>query len=199
MNEDQLAALLRRAAGPAQTRKDQEDKLLDFLVWSLEAGPRPNRDSVAKERAKALAKAPEWWVHHIVLSEESWLAWKTLQALVWDLWHRDPPSVHLFVAPETPTFSPLWYWVIEVAAGKRTEPKKTGPDPTKLYYRNVVIAVTVDEIVGVGRVKAPKACDLVVERLKKEGYELSCKHVYDNIWRPHNKRRSYEDSPSDEG
>ena len=198
MNEDQLAALLRRAAGPAQTRKDQEDKLLDFLVWSLEAGPRPNRDSVAKERAKALAKAPEWWVHHIVLSEESWLAWKTLQALVWDLWHRDPPSVHLFVAPETPTFSPLWYWVIEVAAAsEQNREDGAGPHQTLLPQCR-------DRCDG-GRdcrsrsCQGAKGCDLVVERLKKEGYELSCKHVYDNIWRPHNKRRSYEDSPSDEG
>ena len=193
MDEDRLDALLQRAAGPAQSKEDEVSKALDFLVWSLAKGPRPNRDTIAKARAKVLAKRPEMWANYVVLSETSPLAWKTLQVLVTDLWSQDPPSVGLFFAPGEVAISPLLCWSLDVAAGKRKEPKKPGPDPTKNYYRDSAIALTVEEIVSVGGIKAPAACDRAVERLKEEGYKrLSYETVYNTIWLPHNKRRKDE-------
>ena len=82
MDEDRLDALLQRAASPAQSKEDQVSRLLDFLVWSLAKGPRPNRDTTAKMKATALAKRPDMWAYYVVLSETSPLAWKTLQVLV---------------------------------------------------------------------------------------------------------------------
>ena len=183
MDEDHLYALLQRAASPAQSKKDQVSRLLDFLVWSLAKGPQSNRDTTAKARAKALAKAPERWAGYVVLSDESPLAWKTLQALVRDLWRQDPPSPDLFFMPGELAVSPLLHWVMDVAAGKRKEPKKRGPDPTANFFRDVAITVTIREIVRVRGVPATEACDLVVERLKREGHmRLNYEHVYNNIW-----------------
>ena len=197
MDEDRLDALLQRAASPAQSKEDQVSRLLDFLVWSLAKGPRPNRDTTAKMRATALAKRPEMWAYYVVLSETSPLAWKTLQVLVADLWSQDPPSVDLFFAPGEVAISPLLCWSLDVAAGKRKEPKKPGPDPTKNYYRDSAIALTVDEIVRVGGITAPRACDLAVERLKREGNKrLSYETVYSTIWLPHKGRKDDESQPT---
>ena len=183
MDEDRLDALLQRATSPAQSKKDQVSRLLDFLVWSLAKAPQSNRDTTAKARAKVLAKAPERWAVYVVLSDESPLVWKTLQALVRDLWRQDPPSPDLFFMPGEVAVSPLLHWVMDVATGKRKEPKKRGPDPTANLFRDVAITVFIREIARVGGVKAPKACDLVVERLKNEGHKrLNYEHVYNNVW-----------------
>ena len=178
VDEDYLDALLERSAKTATSKEDQEQKMLEFMEWSIAKGSRPTRDDVARSRAKQLAKrrdAREWELE-IWLSKDSFLAWKTVQELVKYLWERGDWH-DLLVHPERADFSPLWTWGWEVAMGVRKEPPKpTGTDPYERLYRNTAIAVTVIEIAKLGlRPIYPRnryrrsACALVAERLRDIG------------------------------
>ena len=131
------AQLARRRA------RKMSEQGLGFPSVVARQGPRPNRDTIAKARAKVLAKRPEMWANYVVLSETSPLAWKTLPSARGGLVESGSSVGGLVLRAWEVAISPLLCWSLDVAAGKRKEPKKPGPDPTKNYYRDSAIALTV--------------------------------------------------------
>ena len=199
MDEGYLADLLQRVGRPASSQAEEEEKLLDFMEWSIAKGPVQDRESMDRAEVKRIADSRDsrLWVQEIVHSETSPRAWAMLQGVVKYLWERQSPF--LLVAPKPPEVSsPLWHWMLEVAMGIRKEPSdsSSGPKAGEKLYRDMVIAVTVSHIFEVATAHPPRpiypsnkdhrsVCELVANRLRKIGESVTTERSVHAVWQEH--------------
>ena len=171
MAEDR-AVLRRRILQKDKAREYDEEYSLDLLEFSLGAGPVPrDRAAIASLLADAwLRRSAPWLPLLIKASKQDSLAWDVLKIVVERLRERNPDELKA---------SPLIDWVLDVALGKRSRPRRPrGQDPLENRFRDLMIAATIEGIrksgdrpATSGEGGAGSICRLVAERVDGLGYE----------------------------
>ena len=189
MDEERAAELLRLALRKPIDDLDEEQRILDFMEFSIIRSPEYSRGHLAQRIAKDNLDKPDEWLGWVAASSDDPLAWKVCVALLEKLCEPGPERgrrwARLFL-------SPLLVWALDVAEGTRKEPRKRGRDPYVNNYRDIIIFTFVAAVRDVGLRPATtsstgkSACHLVAERLN-----LSYQTVR-NIWQDGKKRFSLD-------
>ncbi|MCY4508394.1 MAG: hypothetical protein OXG35_15775, partial [Acidobacteria bacterium] len=190
--------LLQGASRKATTPAEQEEKLLDFMEWSLAVAPSVDPKSVAERTGKWLAtlELPQWaeWFAATAWSPE---AWDAVQELVAEL--RRQEAYHLLLHPA------VLHFVIDGYLGIRKRQSKRGRKKHTNLWRDSVIAVTVEMIADLGHrtrwdESGNSACDAVATRLSEEHKKLQStpklgRNRVHGVWREYRRQRSGANSP----
>lgn len=135
--------------------------LLDKLEFVLADSGQRTADELASDIAEQLVDEPDEWERWVSYSDDDYLSWKIVQALVAALRERDPECLQR---------PPLFDWVVDAALG--IEPlRPRGADERLNRFSKMVIALTVDRLRNLpnGPViwseRGDSACDLVAERV----------------------------------
>ena len=170
MDENRVDELRRRLEREPKSREEEEQRELDHMELMI-ATVSCNREEAAKRIARRFARLePKTWKAWIAQSERDPVAWRVCQHLVGELL-QDAPRDTDPAPPPVLADSPLMHWALRVAQGLLTEPKPPGRDPIKNFFRNYVVASTVQGICDIGIRPATSnkpgwsACHLVADRL----------------------------------
>lgn len=165
VDETRLAKLRRQWNREPGTPEEEEQRLLAFMEHMIATGPN-DLHSVAKWWARRLRRRPQDWEQWVIRSKWRKMEWWAVRYLMGDLLDRAPGRLVMS--------APLMYWAVEVATGRRPEPKQHGRTRYENLWRDGAIYVTVEGIVDVGLRKATSrkhdrsACHLVAQRLPIE-------------------------------
>ena len=135
--------------------------LLDKLEFVLAESGLRTADELASHIAEQLVEQPDEWERWVSYSDDDYLFWKIVQALVGALRERDPECLQR---------PPLFGWVVDAALDFRPL-RPRGGDKRLKRFNKMVIAVTVNRLRNLpnGPViwseRGDSACDLVAERL----------------------------------